>query len=308
MPVDETYRKQVALLLKIVPLVAKEAVFALKGGTAINLFLRNMPRLSVDIDLTYLPIEDRASSLKEIDAAMHRIAKEIERGIQGAKVSASAPKGEKATTKLIVRADGAQIKIEVTPVLRGCVYEPTVKSVSNRVETEYGFAEMQIVNFADLYAGKIVAALDRQHPRDLYDVRDLLAHEGIDGKLRKAFIVYLISHDRPMADVLAPRRLDISTEYKRGFEGMVHDPVTLDELSKAREDLIAEIVGKMPEPHKRFLVSVKRGEPDWALLDLPGAKDLPAVRWKLENLAKLNAKKREELLAGLNAALGLKDQ
>jgi len=185
MPVDESYRKQVSLLVKVVPLVAKQTVFALKGGTAINLFLRNMPRLSVDIDLTYVPVKDRASSLKEIDAAMRRIAKEVERGILGAKVSASAPKSEKAITKLIVRADGAQIKIEVTPVLRGCVYEPIVKSVSERVEAEFGFAEMQIVSFADLYGGKIVAALDRQHPRDLYDVRDLLAREGIDDKLRK---------------------------------------------------------------------------------------------------------------------------
>ena len=238
---------------------------------------------------------------------MRRIAKEVERGVHGAKVSASAPKGEKAITKLIVRADNAQIKIEVTPVLRGCVYEPAVRSVSERVEAEFGFAEMSVVSFADLYGGKIVAALDRQHPRDLYDVRDLLRHEGIDDKLRKAFIVYLISHDRPMAEVLAPQLLDISTEYKRGFEGMVHDPVTLDELVKARQDLIARIVGKMPEHHKRFLVSVKRGEPDWALLDVSHARDLPAVRWKLENLARLSADKREQLLKGLNAALGIKE-
>ena len=307
MPVDESYRKQVSLLVKVLPLVAKETVFALKGGTAINLFLRNMPRLSVDIDLTYLPVKDRTSSLKEIDAAMRRIAKEVERGVHGAKVSASAPKGEKAITKLIVRADNAQIKIEVTPVLRGCVYEPAVRSVSERVEAEFGFAEMSVVSFADLYGGKIVAAMDRQHPRDLYDVRDLLRHEGIDDKLRKAFIVYLISHDRPMAEVLAPQLLDISTEYKRGFEGMVHDPVTLDELVKARQDLIARIVGKMPEHHKRFLVSVKRGEPDWALLDVSHARDLPAVRWKLENLARLSADKREQLLKGLNVALGIKE-
>jgi predicted nucleotidyltransferase component of viral defense system len=306
MPADEAYRKQAALLVKIVPLVAAEASLALKGGTAINLFLRDMPRLSVDIDLTYVPVADRAPSLKEIDAAMRRIAKEIERGVPGAKVSASAPKGEKGITKLTVRADGAQIKIEVTPVLRGCVYEPAVRSVSARVEEEFGFAEMPVVSFADLYAGKIVAALDRQHPRDLFDVRDLLANEGIDDKLRRAFIVYLLSHDRPMAEVLAPRRLDISAEYKRGFEGMVDRPVTLDELLMAREDLIGEIVGKMPTHHRRFLISVKHGEPDWALLDLPGARDLPAVRWKLENLAKLSADNRARLLARLSEALGIK--
>jgi predicted nucleotidyltransferase component of viral defense system len=307
MPLAEAYRKQVALLVKIVPLVATETAFALKGGTAINLFLRDMPRVSVDIDLTYVPVKNRASSLKEIDAGMKRMAAAIEHGVPGAKVNASAPKGEKGITKLIVRADGAQIKIEVTPVLRGCVYDPEVRSVSARVEEEFGFAEMLVVSFPDLYGGKIVAALDRQHPRDLFDVRDLFAKEGIDDKIRKAFIVYLLSHDRPMAEVVAPARLDISAEYKRGFEGMVDQPVTLDELLKAREDLIAEIVGKMPEQHKRFLISVKRGEPDWALLDLPGAKDLPAVQWKVENLAKLGAEKRAELLKGLNAALGIKD-
>jgi predicted nucleotidyltransferase component of viral defense system len=239
----------------------QEACFALKGGTAINLFLRDMPRFSVDLDLTYLPVKDRVSSLKAIDEAMRRIAKKIESGVPGARVNASAPKGENGITKLVVRADRAQIKIEVTPVLRGCVYEPTVRQVSSRVEAEFGFAEMPIVSFADLYAGKIVAALDRQHPRDLFDVRDLLAQEGIDEKLRKAFVVYVISHDRPMAEVLAPTRHDISLEYKRGFEGMVDEPVSLEDLLKAREDLIREIVGNMPEEHRRFLLSVKRGEP-----------------------------------------------
>ena len=138
-------------------------------------------------------------------------------------------------------------------------------------------------------------------------MRDLLAHEGIDDKLRKAFIVYLLSHDRPMAEVLAPSRLDISTEYQRGFEGMIHESVTLDELLKARENLIMEIVGKMPEPHKRFLISAKRGEPEWDLLGLPGAEDLPAVRWKLGNLARLSTDKRADLLKRLTAVLKIKE-
>jgi predicted nucleotidyltransferase component of viral defense system len=307
MAIADGYRKQVALLIRTIPFVATEKEFALKGGTAINLFVRDMPRLSVDIDLTYVPVADRATSLKAIDAGMKRIADAITKGMRGAQLNASQPKGETCTTKLILRAEDAQIKIEVTPVLRGCVYEPVVKRVSPKVEEEFGFAEMPVVHFADLFAGKIMAALDRQHPRDLFDVRDLLANEGIDDMLRKAFIVYLLSHNRPMAEVLAPPRLDISAEYKRGFEGMVEQPVSLDDLLKAREDLISEIVGKMPVEHKRFLVSVKRGEPDWSLLGLPGAKDLPAVRWKLENLAKLPADKRAQLLKGLNDALEIKE-
>jgi predicted nucleotidyltransferase component of viral defense system len=305
MPLAEAYRKQVAQLIRILPLVAKETVFALKGGTAINLFLRDMPRLSVDIDLTYLPVKDRTSSLQEIDAAMNRLATVIAQGIRGTKVNASGPKSEKVTTKLIVQSQDAQIKIEVTPVLRGCVYEPKTMSVTARVEEQFGFAEMPVVSFPDLYAGKLVAALDRQHPRDLFDVRDLLANEGVDDKLRKAFIVYLVSHDRPMSEVLAPPRLEISAEYKRGFEGMVDREVSLNELLKTREALIKEIVGNMPENHKQFLISLKRGQPDWSLLGLPAARDLPAVRWKLENLAKLSAVKRADLLKRLNAALGV---
>jgi hypothetical protein len=148
-----------------------------------------------------------------------------------------------------------------------------------------------------------VAALDRQHPRDLFDVRDLLANEGINDELRKAFIVYLVSHNRPMAEVLAPARLDISTEFARGFDGMTETPVTLGELLQAREDVIATIVGNMPADHRRFLISIKRGEPDWALLDLPGAPALPAVRWRLENLARLDPAKRAALLAGLSEVL-----
>jgi predicted nucleotidyltransferase component of viral defense system len=307
MPAAELYRRQAALLIKAVPLVAAETCFALKGGSAINLFVRDMPRLSVDLDLTYLPVADRAASLTEIDAAMRRIAKTIGRGIPGARVSPSTLKEENCVTKLLVHADGVQIKVEVTPVLRGCVYEPSTRSVSTRVEDQFGFAEIQVVSFPDLYAGKIVAALDRQHPRDLFDVRDLLANEGINDELRKAFIVYLLSHNRPMAEVLAPMRLDISAEFARGFAGMTESPVMLDELLQAREDVIASIIGNMPADHRRFLISIKRGEPDWALLGLPGAEALPAVRWRLENLARLDATKRATLLARLGEVLVIPD-
>ncbi len=138
----------------------------------------------------------------------------------GAHVNESPLENEGAVNKLVIRARGVQTIIEVTPVLRGCVFEPEIRSVSSAVEDAFGFAEIRIVSFADLYGGKIVAALDRQHPRDLFDVRDLLANEGIDEALRRAFIVYLLSHDRPMNEVIAPTRKDISTEFERGFQGM----------------------------------------------------------------------------------------
>ena len=262
MPFSDVYQRQVSLLIKILPHVAEEECFALKGGTAINLFIRDMPRLSVDIDLTYLPVSSREESLAAIDAAMKRIAQRIRSALRGAQIVPSVTNPEKAVTKLLIRQGDAQVKIEVTPVLRGCVYDPELRSVSPSVEATFGFAEIRVVSFADLYAGKIVAALDRQHPRDLFDVRDLLAREGIDDDLRRAFIVYLLSHNRPMAEILAPTRKPITDEFQRGFAGMTAEPVALEELIAARETLIDSIVGQMSEPHRRFLITFERGEPE----------------------------------------------
>ncbi len=301
MPFADLYRQQAALLIRVLPHVAREPCFALKGGTAINLFVRNMPRLSVDIDLTYLPVEGRPASLAAIDAALRRIADRIRVNINQAQITETRFEGE--VTKLLVRADGVQIKIEVTPVLRGCVFEPELRGVAPMVEDNFGFAEMRLVSFADLYAGKAVAALDRQHPRDLFDARDLLANEGIDDALRRAFIVYMLSHDRPMSEVLTARRKDISAEFMRGFDGMTDKPVSIEELLAAREALIGDLVGKMPVDHRRFLISFERGEPEWSLLGLPHVVELPAVKWRQLNLNKLTAEKRLALVESLEEVL-----
>ncbi len=308
MPLFENYQRQVALLVEVIPFVAPEKAFALKGGTAINLFIRDMPRLSVDIDLTYLPIEPRAMSLAEIDAAMKRIATSIRLGLPNTHVTEVLNTREQIVTKLTVQRYDVQIKIEVTPVLRGCVFEPIVRSVKPSVESVFGFAEMQVVSFPDLYAGKIVAALDRQHPRDLFDIRALLANEGIDDDLRSAFIVYLISHDRPISEVLVPRRKDITREFAQGFDGMTEEPVPLDELLAARESLIASVAGNMPTEHKEFLLGFKRGSPDWKLLNIPDAQELPAVRWKQLNLDKLSSTAREKLVSKLVDVLRRSEQ
>ncbi|WP_284178033.1 nucleotidyl transferase AbiEii/AbiGii toxin family protein [Rhabdaerophilum sp. SD176] len=303
MPLSERYRRQVALLVEVIPFVAAERDFALKGGTAINLFVRDMPRLSVDIDLTYLPVAPRPESLAAIDAAMKRIAGAIRARMRGLRVTEVLNAREQIVTKLTVQRPDAQIKIEVTPVLRGCVFEPEMRAVSPGVEDAFGFAEMQVVSFADLYAGKIMAALDRQHPRDLFDIRDLLANEGISDDLRRAFIVYLISHDRPISEVLVPRRKDISQEFAQGFDGMTAEPVPLDELLAAREELIVSMAKGMPDGHKEFLRGFKRGQPDWPLLGIPGAADLPAVQWKQLNLGKLTVEARARLIDQLDERL-----
>jgi predicted nucleotidyltransferase component of viral defense system len=297
----EIYRRQVALLIRALPLVTEETCFAMKGGTAINLFVRDLPRLSVDIDLTYLPVAPRSTSLADIDVAMKRIARKVKAAIPSVQITEATT--ENAVVKLTVRSGGVQIKIEVTPVLRGCVFEPEIIAVKPAVQEVFGFAEARIVSFEDLYAGKIVAALDRQHPRDLFDVRDLLADEGISDDLRRAFIVYLLSHDRPMSEVLAPTLLNIESAFTHGFSGMTQDSVELADLLAAREALIKSIVGDMPSDHRKFLVAFERGKPDWDLLGLPNAADLPAVRWCQQNLDKLAPNKRAALVARLEEVL-----
>jgi len=300
---DAQYRAQVALLVRILPLMASEPEFALKGGTAINLFWRDLPRLSVDLDLTYLPLADRPTSLAAIEAGLRRMAERIRTQIAGAAVDLQG--GAEGVHRLLVRAGGTQVKVEVTPVLRGVVFAPEVHAVSSKVENAFGFAEVSLVSFADLFAGKMVAALDRQHPRDLFDVCGLLATEGLTRPLIEAFLVYLISHNRPMAEVLAPNRKDIAEEFERTFVGMTEVPVALGDLLQAREDLLAGVHANLTETDRRFLMGVKTGEPDWSLLGVPQAAGLPAVQWKLANLARLPSARRQALADRLREVLGL---
>jgi predicted nucleotidyltransferase component of viral defense system len=301
MAIDERYRQQVELLVRTLPSVAAENVFALKGGTAINLFVRDLPRLSVDIDLTYLPVKPRDESLTEIDETLQRIGKSISETLPDLRVLPSRLAKEGTLNRLIVRSPYAQIKIEVTPVMRGCVFEPTVMTVSEKVEDQFSFAETLVVSRDDLYAGKLVAALDRQHPRDLFDVRDLLAHEGISDTLRQAFLVYILSHNRPAAEVLAPRRKDIEQEFQNNFVGMTTAPVRIEDLIAAREQMIEIVVGQMPQEHREFLIGVERGDVRWQLADLQEVAALPAVRWKLSNLDKVSPDRRETFAANLAA-------
>lgn len=250
----DIYREQVELLIRTLLHVAEENCFALKGGTAINLFVRDMPRLSVDIDLTYLPVNDRNVALDDIESALTRIADRIQRADPTMTVASSAPGTQTQINKLVVRTrDRVQIKIEVTPVLRGCVYDPVMMGVSEKTEDRFGFAEINTLSFADLYAGKIMAALDRQHPRDLFDVHLLLNTEGITDELRTALVVYLIAHGRPPQTLLAPTLKDISAEFEHNFQGMTENDIELDVLLQARATLVEDIRANMPIKHKQFL-------------------------------------------------------
>jgi len=224
----------------VLPQVATETCFALKGGTAINLFVRDMPRLSVDIDLTYLPVAERPKALADIEAALERIIALIDRRLPGVRITQKRP--AEGLIGFQVNIPDAQVKVEVNPVLRGVVFPPAELTVRQKVEERYGFAETLVVSFEDLYAGKICAALDRQHPRDLFDVKLLLETGGLNRDVFRAFLVYLISHGRPMAELLAPHRKDIRPEFEGGFDGMTDEPVSIDELVKTGPLLLKELV------------------------------------------------------------------
>ena len=280
----ERYTAQVDLLVRALPLVAQEKAFALKGGTAINLFYRDMPRLSVDIDLTYLPLDARPEALANIDTAFERIVVATKAAGIDAQRAAGGGNGD---TRLLLRRYPAEVKVEVSPVTRGTVFEPELRTVTEAVEDAFGFAEIAVVSFEDLFAGKICATLDRQHPRDLFDVKLLYENEGITDALFRTVLVYLACSPRPLHELVLPNRLDIAQAFVRDFEGMTVDPVPLDELLATREQLILDIQSRMKGPAGDFLRSVHALSPDFGLIGLPQAEVLPATQWKLINLQRL---------------------
>ncbi len=171
----ENYKNKVSLLIKVLPIVSKERSFALHGGTAINLFIRELPRLSVDMDLTYIPLEDRETSLKSIDAALAGLKTKIEKAIKGSKVDHQVDR-----RKLIIIQGDSDIKLEVNTIIRGIYADKEIRELCKTAKNEFeAFVETPLVPFGQLYGGKICAALDRQHPRDVFDVKYLLENEGI---------------------------------------------------------------------------------------------------------------------------------
>lgn len=296
------YYKQVQLLMRVLPIVSQESCFALKGGTAINLFVRDLPRLSVDIDLVYLPTKGRDEALAEIAKALDAIAENLASSFSQARLI-KAYKAKHDALRLTVCLGGVRVKVELSPVLRGTLHQPQMMQVSPAVEDEFGYVNMLVVAMSDLYAGKICAALDRQHPRDLFDVKWLLENHGLPDEIRKTFLVYLASHNRPMAELLRPQFKDISAIYAGEFASMAQTSVPLEELLRVRERLIAVIHEGLTNDEKAFLVSFKSRSPDWSLLGLSGVSKLPAIQWKQLNLAKMPPGKHSHALEKLKEVL-----
>ncbi|EKT53640.1 nucleotidyl transferase AbiEii/AbiGii toxin family protein [Providencia sneebia] len=302
---NSIYYKQVQLLIQVLPFVAKQKCFALKGGTAINLFVRDFPRLSVDIDLVYLPMKSRDDALEEICDALDAISADLKTAFKDVELT-EAYRSKSDALRLIVSRSGVQIKVELSPVLHGTVYEPKLMEVCAAVEDEFGYVEIPVVDLADLYAGKICAALDRQHPRDLFDVKWLLENEGLTDKIRKALLVYLLSHNRPMAELLNPQLKDITAIYEGEFTNMAETDIPLAELEAVRERLVVLIHHGLTDIEKTFLLTFKNREPDWSLLGLNGVDKLPSIRWKQINLTKMSNEKHKQALEKLKDVLGIK--
>lgn len=284
MDTNSIYYQQVKMLINVLPIVAQETDFALKGGTAINLFIRDFPRLSVDIDLAYLPLEDRDSALTNAKIALKRIAVAINSiGNKRAILQDNKPD----ELRIIVSDASVTIKIEVSPVARGTLHAPELKMVHDKVEKEFGYAEMQIVSMPDLYGGKLCAAMDRQHPRDLFDVKLLLEKEGISREILVGFLTYVLSHPRPIHEVMKPKWKDLSHVFNTEFKGMTLAPITDDELDLTRTSMLMALQSHFDNRDAEFLLSFKRGAPNWALFDEPSIADLPAIKWKLRNIKRL---------------------
>ena len=300
------YLDTARLLIQVAPLVFADGAFALKGGTAINLFMRNMPRLSVDLDLVFTDHRmPRDQALQRIDEALRQAAARLNaRGFQTRTRGAAGG----LETKLMVRRGSIEVKVEVNFVMRGTVHPVRNAALARRArDLLMADVELPVASLEDVYGGKLVAAMDRQHPRDLFDVMQLFAYEGITPSIRRAFVVYLASHNRPVHEVLFPAERDIAQEYERTFQGMTADTVELADLLTVRKRMMVELPGSLDPDERRFLLSLVNNKPDWPLLEIPHADELPGIRWKLNNLGHLqtsNPKKFNEQREALARLLG----
>ncbi|HLR78523.1 MAG TPA: nucleotidyl transferase AbiEii/AbiGii toxin family protein [Burkholderiaceae bacterium] len=305
---DKTYADTVRLLLAVTPAVFNNDIFAMKGGTAINLFVQDMPRLSVDIDVVYRPWQmQRDEALQAINNELATISQRLQpHGLQTRLIRSK----DLGDTKLIVENERSQVKIEVNIVFRGTVLPVEYRPLSTKVSDLFGVEfDVPILARDELYAGKLVAALDRQHPRDLFDVWQLYESGGLTEGMSECFTIYLAGHNRPPHEVLFGIDKDISVEYERAFVGMTEIECSLDTLLAARYRLRHDLPQQLTNKHKEFLGSLVQAEPDWSLLECSHAQELPALRWKLTNLQAFRKRRpadfsaqADALLAGLGLA------
>ena len=302
MPEYEAYRAQVALLLRCLPAVAEFPEFALKGGTALNLFVHDMPRLSVDIDLTYLPFDAYDEALPRIRSGMSAIGSMLQRQVPGSSVQPAA----QGAPKLLVRTAEAAIKIEPNVVLRGNLLPTTESELCPAAAEDFElFLQVRQLATAELYAGKLCAALDRQHPRDFYDLMLSLRAGQISDDIRRAFVAYVAGHRRPIAEILAPQAQPLGPSFESQFAGMTREPVSVVDLEAVQVAVFEWVRTALTSDERRFLLSVKQGEPEWDLLPFPDLARWPAIQWKLANIRRMDPRAHEAAVERLRSVLRL---
>lgn len=300
------FSKTVELLLEILPYAMKDKRVALKGGTAINFFHRDFPRLSVDIDLCYLPLEPREETFNNLHEILKQIKTDLENDLK-LDVTTNHPLDGKKEAKLTARKDGIEVKIEPNYTLRSSLFNSVTIPLSPLAQEKFGVeVDILCLSLPDTFGGKICAALDRQHPRDLFDVKNLFDNEGITADVKDSFIFYLISHNRPINELLNPNFKDIENEYQNEFVSMAKVDIPLDELLEVRVRLVQGIKNSLTENDKKFLISFVSNKVDWSLVRDDKIKDFPSVKWKMFNQEKLELKdkvKHNEYIKNVKEAL-----
>ncbi|OFY40697.1 MAG: nucleotidyltransferase [Bacteroidetes bacterium GWF2_40_14] len=291
---NEGYKNQVALLIRILPLIYKIKDLAIHGGTAINLFVRNMPRYSVDIDLTYLPLKNREESILEINNSLIAIKQQIEKSIPGIRVT-----HKSATLKLLCIKGDAMVKIEVNGVKRGIVGEVEDLELCKKAQSEFNMGcRARIVPFSLLYGGKIAAALGRQHPRDLFDYK-YMEVDSFD-EIKEGLIFYLLGSDKPLIESLDPNPIDQQDALNNQFRGMSDIPFEYADFEAARNELKELVLTNLSKTDREFLLSYENGIPEWSKCCVGDLHDFPAIKWKLENIQILKERNPEKFKVGIN--------
>jgi len=285
---NRAYLDAVRLLLAVAPVIFRKPTFALKGGTAINLFVRDMPRLSVDLDLVYTDHQPgRDDAMRMISSHLELIRADLnELGMTCH--AATTQLGEEL--KLFIERNRTRVKVEVNHVFRGTILpvEPRPLTLEAQ-DTFFTDIEIPLLHPDELYGSKLVAAMDRQHPRDIFDILKLYEEDGLTDGMIECFVCYLAGHNRPIHEVLFANEIDITSSHANEFVGMTKDPVPLESLLKTRRRLFAEIPSMLSGNHRSFLMSLTEAQPDWSLMSCPHLAEMPALRWKLSNLEHLRS-------------------
>jgi len=188
-------------------------------------------------------------------------------------------------SKLQVSNQGFQVKVEVNQTNRGVLSDPIEYPLCEKAQDQFdAFCSIAVVPLSQLYGGKICAALDRQHPRDLFDVKYLLQNEGIIDEIKKGFLLSALSSNRPIHELLQPNLQDQRPAFENQFSGMTVEPFSYDDFEATRTDLFIHIANSWTELDKQFLIGFSKLEPDWGIYDF---ERFPSIQWKIQNLTRL---------------------